>query len=77
MTHGPKLGAAEHLELNERFGARNYAPLDVVLARGEGAFVWDVDGKRYVDFLSAYSALNQGHRHPRIVAASSTSWLSE
>ncbi len=53
----------------ERFGARNYHPLDVVLTRGEGAFVWDVDGRRYVDMLSAYSAVGQGHCHPRIVAA--------
>ena len=51
------------------FGARNYAPLPVVLERGEGAFVWDVDGKRYVDCLSAYSAVGQGHCHPRIVRA--------
>jgi ornithine--oxo-acid transaminase len=53
----------------ERFGAHNYHPLDVVLERGEGAFVWDVEGRRYLDFLSAYSALNQGHCHPRIVGA--------
>ena len=53
----------------ERFSARNYAPLGVALTRGEGAFVWDVEGRRYVDMLSAYSALNQGHCHPRIVAA--------
>lgn len=53
----------------ERWSARNYAPLPVALTRGEGAFVWDVDGVRYVDMLSAYSALNQGHCHPRIVAA--------
>lgn len=53
----------------ERHGARNYAPLPVVLDRGEGCFVWDVEGRRYLDGLSAYSALNQGHRHPRIVAA--------
>lgn len=69
MTQGSTLGSAEHLALNERYGARNYAPLEVVLSRGEGAFVWDVEGRRYFDFLSAYSALNQGHRHPRIVAA--------
>ncbi len=50
-------------------GARNYAPLPVVLARGQGAFVWDVEGKRYTDCLSAYSALNQGHCHPRIALA--------
>jgi ornithine--oxo-acid transaminase len=53
----------------DRFGAHNYAPLDVVLCRGEGCFVWDVEGRRYLDMLSAYSALNQGHCHPRIVAA--------
>jgi ornithine--oxo-acid transaminase len=53
----------------ERFGAANYHPLEVVLARGEGAFVWDVEGRRYVDMLSAYSATSQGHCHPRIVAA--------
>ncbi|MBL8924306.1 MAG: ornithine--oxo-acid transaminase [Myxococcaceae bacterium] len=53
----------------DAYGAHNYAPLPVVLSRGEGCFVWDVDGTRYLDALSAYSALNQGHRHPRIVAA--------
>jgi ornithine--oxo-acid transaminase len=53
----------------ERWAARNYLPLDVVLSRGEGAYVWDVEGRRYVDMLSAYSAVNQGHCHPRIVAA--------
>ncbi|MFO0645598.1 MAG: ornithine--oxo-acid transaminase [Polyangiales bacterium] len=57
------------IEEAARWSARNYAPLGVVLTRGEGAFVWDVDGRRYVDMLSAYSALNQGHCHPRIVAA--------
>lgn len=51
------------------FGAHNYHPLEVVLSRGKGAFVWDVDGKKYFDFLSAYSAVNQGHCHPKIVAA--------
>jgi ornithine--oxo-acid transaminase len=58
-----------YIEEVERFGAHNYAPLPVVLTRGEGPFVWDVEGRRYLDGLSAYSALNQGHRHPRIVAA--------
>ncbi len=53
----------------ERFGAHNYAPLPVVITRGQGCFVWDVEGRRYLDGLSAYSALNQGHCHPRIVAA--------
>lgn len=53
----------------DRFGAHNYHPIPVVLERGEGVFVWDVEGKRYYDFLSAYSALNQGHNHPSIVNA--------
>ncbi len=53
----------------DKYGAHNYHPLPVVLARGKGAFVWDVDGKRYFDFLSAYSAVNQGHCHPKIVNA--------
>jgi ornithine--oxo-acid transaminase len=53
----------------ERWGAHNYEPLPVVLERGEGVWVWDVEGRRYLDMLSAYSALNQGHRHPRILAA--------
>jgi ornithine--oxo-acid transaminase len=52
-----------------RFGARNYEPLGVVLSRGEGVFVWDTQGHRYLDCLSAYSALNQGHCHPKILAA--------
>jgi len=57
------------LEEADRFSAHNYKPLPVVLERGEGVWVWDVDGNRYLDMLSAYSALNQGHRHPRIVEA--------
>ncbi len=57
------------IELEDRFGARNYHPLDVVLTRGEGCWVWDVDGNRYLDCLAAYSAVNQGHNHPRIVRA--------
>lgn len=59
----------EYIELEERFGAHNYHPLDVVLERGEGVWVYDVDGNRYLDCLSAYSALNQGHVHPRILQA--------
>jgi len=55
------------IELEDKYGAHNYHPLPVVLSRGEGVFVWDVEGKRYFDFLSAYSAVNQGHCHPRIV----------
>jgi len=57
------------IELEEKYGAHNYHPLPVVLNRGEGVFVWDVEGKRYYDFLSAYSAVNQGHCHPKIVNA--------
>jgi ornithine--oxo-acid transaminase len=61
-------GRAEWLmALEARLGAKNYKPLDVVLARGEGVYVWDVDGKRYLDCLSAYSAVNQGHCHPKIL----------
>jgi len=59
----------ETIALEDKHGAHNYHPLPVVLAKGEGVFVWDVDGKRYYDFLSAYSAVNQGHCHPRIVDA--------
>lgn len=54
------------IAIEAQYGANNYKPLDVVLERGEGVYVWDVDGKRYLDFLSAYSAVNQGHGHPRI-----------
>ncbi|WP_312761136.1 ornithine--oxo-acid transaminase [Epilithonimonas sp.] len=57
------------INLEEKHGAHNYHPLPVVLERGEGVFVWDVDGKKYYDFLSAYSAVNQGHSHPKIVEA--------
>src|ERR1700739_1396992 len=56
-------------ELENRHGARNYEPLPVVLSRGQGAFLWDVAGRRYVDMMSAYSAVSHGHCHPRIVAA--------
>jgi ornithine--oxo-acid transaminase len=58
-----------YLEIEEKYGAHNYHPLPVVLNKGEGVFVWDVDGKRYYDFLSGYSAVNQGHCHPSIVAS--------
>jgi ornithine--oxo-acid transaminase len=57
------------IELESRYGAHNYHPLDVVVERGEGVYLWDVAGKRYMDFLAAYSAVNQGHNHPRIAAA--------
>jgi len=59
----------EIIELTETYGARNYLPLPVVIARAEGVWAWDEDGRRYLDCLSAYSALNQGHRHPRIIQA--------
>ncbi len=62
--------SSEHLmRLEDKHGAHNYHPLPVVLAKGEGVYVWDVEGKRYFDFLSAYSAVNQGHCHPKIVNA--------
>jgi ornithine--oxo-acid transaminase len=63
------LTAAEYVALEERYGAHNYNPLDVVVERAEGVWVWDVDGKKYLDFLAAYSAVNQGHCHPAIQQA--------
>jgi ornithine--oxo-acid transaminase len=60
------------MELEENYGAHNYHPIPVVLERGEGVFVWDVEGKKYYDFLAAYSAVNQGHCHPRIINALTT-----
>ncbi len=57
----------DFMELEDKFGAHNYHPLPVVLAKGEGVFLWDVEGKKYFDFLSAYSAVNQGHCHPKII----------
>ncbi len=64
-----QLSSEELIALEELYGAHNYKPLDVVLSRGEGVWVWDVEGNRYLDCLSAYSAVNQGHAHPRIRAA--------
>lgn len=65
-----KITASEQaIELENKYGAHNYEPLPVVLTRGEGVYVWDVEGKKYYDFLSAYSAVNQGHCHPKIVEA--------
>jgi ornithine--oxo-acid transaminase len=63
------LGTSDYIALEARYGAMNYKPLDVVLTRGQGVHVWDVDGKRYLDCLSAYSAVNQGHCHPKIFEA--------
>ncbi|MGI9170360.1 MAG: ornithine--oxo-acid transaminase [Caulobacteraceae bacterium] len=69
-THAVEsLRPADFLALEAEYGARNYKPLDVVITRGEGVHVWDVDGRRYLDCLSAYSAVNQGHCHPRILEA--------
>ena len=59
----------ELIEIEEKYGAHNYHPLPVVLSKGEGVYVWDVEGKQYFDFLSAYSAVNQGHCHPKIIKA--------
>ncbi len=64
-----KLSSAEAIALEDKYGAHNYHPLPVVLSRGEGVYVWDVEGNRYYDFLSAYSAVNQGHCHPKIIGA--------
>lgn len=63
------LTTAQYIELEERYNANNYHPLDIVIERASGPWMWDVEGNRYFDFLSAYSAVNQGHCHPRIVAA--------
>jgi len=63
------MNSKEYFDLEERYGAHNYHPLDVILSRGEGVWVYDIDGKRYLDCLSSYSALNQGHVHPKILAA--------
>jgi ornithine--oxo-acid transaminase len=63
------LGSTELIGLEEKYGAHNYHPLPVVLTKGEGVYLWDVEGKKYFDFLSAYSAVNQGHCHPRIIQA--------
>src|SRR5688572_13027929 len=64
-----RLNTQDFIELEKQYNANNYKPLNVVLERGEGIWVWDVDGKKYLDFLSAYSAVNQGHCHPRILNA--------
>lgn len=64
-----KINSQQAVELEDKYGAHNYHPIPVVLERGEGVFVWDVEGKKYYDFLSAYSAVNQGHCHPKIINA--------
>lgn len=69
MMTETKLSSEQAIALEDKYGAHNYHPLPVVLSRGEGVHVWDVEGKQYYDFLSAYSAVNQGHCHPKIVGA--------
>ena len=69
MTVLEQLTSQQAIDLENKYGAHNYHPLPVVLSRGEGVYVWDVEGKKYFDFLSAYSAVNQGHCHPKIVNA--------
>jgi ornithine--oxo-acid transaminase len=69
LTHTLSEKTQHYLQLEEDFGAHNYHPLPVILEKGEGVFVWDIDGRKYFDFLSGYSAINQGHCHPRIINA--------
>ncbi|MEY4520860.1 MAG: ornithine--oxo-acid transaminase [Bacteroidota bacterium] len=69
ITKEIKLTSSDLMQLEDKHGAHNYHPLPVVLAKGEGVYVWDVEGKQYFDFLSAYSAVNQGHCHPKIIGA--------
>jgi hypothetical protein len=69
VASAPSARQQAYIDREDRYGAHNYAPLPVVIERGQGAFVWDVDGRRYFDFLSAYSSVNQGHCHPKIVSA--------
>jgi ornithine--oxo-acid transaminase len=69
MLEMTTLSTQDYINLEKKYGANNYKPLDVVLERGEGIWVWDVEGRRYLDFLSAYSAVNQGHAHPRLLNA--------
>ena len=69
MTTLAITSSQEAIDLEDKYGAHNYHPLPVVLSRGEGVFLWDVEGRRYYDFLSAYSAVNQGHCHPRLIKA--------
>src|SRR5512134_143831 len=64
-----RASSADYIKLEDDYGAHNYHPLDVVVHRAEGVWVWDVEGNKYLDFLAAYSAVNQGHCHPKIRAA--------
>ena len=74
MDKNPETDHFINLEYN--YGAHNYKPIPVVLSKGEGIYLWDVDGKKYFDFLSAYSAVNQGHCHPEILKAFHRAWES-
>ena len=69
LLERPKAAPRDFIAIEAQYGAKNYKPLDVVLTRGRGAYVWDVEGRRYLDCLSAYSAVNQGHCHPKILEA--------
>ena len=69
MSSATQPASPYFIELEEQYGAHNYHPLPVVLSKGKGVFVWDVEGRKYFDFLSGYSAVNQGHCHPKIVEA--------
>ena len=69
LKDSPAARCDSYRALEHQYGTRNYKPFDVVLSRGLGVWVWDIDGRRYLDCLSAYSAVNQGHCHPRILAA--------
>ncbi len=64
-----KMTSQDYIQREDKYGAHNYHPLPVVLEKGKGVYVWDVEGKKYFDFLSAYSAVNQGHCHPKIIKA--------
>ena len=72
MSVTEKTVSQQAIDQEKKYGAHNYHPLPVVLNKGEGVYVWDVEGKKYYDFLSAYSAVNQGHCHPKIVGAMTT-----
>jgi len=63
------MDSKQYIDMEDTYGAHNYHPLDVVVAKAKGVWVWDVEGHKYLDFLSAYSAVNQGHCHPRLVRA--------
>ena len=64
-----KISTTDSINLEHKYGAHNYKPLPVVLQKGSGVYLWDIEGKKYYDFLSAYSAVNQGHCHPKIIGA--------